>query len=324
MKWGSRTAVRELNVENWEEIQAASEYYAKQPFAIPSLIRFTESRIKTYRELLSRQDVPRVTDDVRRLAKERVKNGLCAFSPEDIRLLNIKESFFTASLFSVVNLLLTHSNRRSAALKRITKFFSNQENIAKSLGIAVSNANGKRYETIAKLSKELKVKKDFLDMFLMLLSSTFVLAFKKDFGDVQVKVEDARNSCPFCGSNPMIGIIDKNDSSLFLVCSACGTEWRYPRIRCTNCGNTDFNTLEMLYIGGEESPHRIHTCKKCNHYIKLIDDKARNEPFGVFPALLDAATVYLDIIAEKRGLDRRGGSLEGGAKEQKKRKEVER
>lgn len=317
MKWGSETAVRELSVENWAEIRAASEYYAKQPYAVPTLIQFTEDLIKTYRDLLSRDDVPKITSELKILAEERLKNGLNAFMSDDLRLVSVEKSFIDASLDALSNFAESYTTRKKTALKRITKLLGKQENIKKALALVVGN--GLKNDIITEWSKELKVKEEFLQMFVVMLASVIILAAKKSFGEIIVKVDENRTVCPFCGSNPMIGRVNKDDSGLFLICSVCGTEWRYPRIRCTSCGNTDFNSLEMLYVGGDNSPHRIHVCKKCNHYIKIVDEKTKDEPFATFPSLLDAATVYLDIIAKKRGLNRRGGLLSGKTQKNKRR-----
>jgi len=300
------SGVKEVFTDRWDEVEAAAEYYSEQPYSVPTLIRFTTEAIKTYRELLSREDLPD-TSVLKPLGKQRLKNGLCVLLPDDICSWNIPESFVNASYDSLADVIGKYGSRKKAAIKRMRKLLADPERLPAVLSFMIGNG-GKR-DRIAEWSAELNVKEDFLQLFLSCLISAYVLVARKDYGDVEVAVEENRTACPFCGAHPMLGRIDKDDNSLNLVCSMCRTEWRYPRLRCTSCGNTEFEELEMLYVGGEESPHRIHACRRCKHYIKLISEKQRDEPVPLFPTIVDAATVYLDIIAERKGLKGNGPAV---------------
>lgn len=102
-------------------------------------------------------------------------------------------------------------------------------------------------------------------------------------------------SCPFCGSSAKIGF-DAEDKRT-LACLTCGHTWRFPRIKCAACGNTDHVTLGYFDVEGIEGV-RVCFCKLCKHYIKMIDTKVRTVSD---PETEDALTLELDDLAGKEG-----------------------
>lgn len=101
--------------------------------------------------------------------------------------------------------------------------------------------------------------------------------------------------CPFCGSFAKIGC-DAEDKRT-LACLSCGHTWRFPRIKCPACSNTDHATLGYFDVEGLEGV-RVYFCRVCKHYIKMIDTRVRTVSD---PETADALTLELDDLAAKEG-----------------------
>jgi len=105
--------------------------------------------------------------------------------------------------------------------------------------------------------------------------------------------------CPVCGRIPVTARV--RSGKRYLVCTFCGTEYLSDRILCVHCNNADPYTLK--YLVAEDQPgFQIDFCKKCQHYVKVIDEgKIREQiPNG----LEDMLTFNLDLAAKNRGLVR--------------------
>ena len=110
-----------------------------------------------------------------------------------------------------------------------------------------------------------------------------------------------RSQCFVCCSLPQISVLrDRTDAvgARNLVCSMCATEWRFPRLTCSNCGETDANRLPVHTA--ESVPHvRIDACLTCQRYLKSVDLRLQGD---AVPIVDDVATVELDLWAEDQGL----------------------
>jgi len=109
-----------------------------------------------------------------------------------------------------------------------------------------------------------------------------------------------RNHCPICGFKPSVSFLmdtEEWEGARFLRCSLCLTDWLYVRTKCVNCGNVEdydldyFTSPDIDYI-------EIQTCRKCNHYIKIVD--LRKDGLAV-PDLEDVASLSLDLWAQDQG-----------------------
>ena len=101
--------------------------------------------------------------------------------------------------------------------------------------------------------------------------------------------------CPFCGSFARIGF-DAEDKRT-LACLSCGHTWRFPRIKCPVCSNTDHATLGYFEAEGLEGV-KVYFCRVCKHYIKIVDTRVRTV---IDPETEDALTLELDDLAAKEG-----------------------
>ena len=108
--------------------------------------------------------------------------------------------------------------------------------------------------------------------------------------------------CPICGSKPIIAALRKKEGERFLLCSSCGFEWRFSRMKCPFCGNQEREGHKYFYIEKEDKGYRVDVCKKCKKYIKTIDTREMFE--DVVLPVEDIGTLHLDIIAQKEGYER--------------------
>jgi FdhE protein len=107
--------------------------------------------------------------------------------------------------------------------------------------------------------------------------------------------------CCLCGAPPVVAVLRDDSEALgtrTLVCSMCGTEWRYERLTCPNCGETD--TQRLRVHTAESIAHvRVDECTTCDRYLKTIDLRRQG---GAVPVVDELATVELDLWARQRGL----------------------
>jgi hypothetical protein len=107
--------------------------------------------------------------------------------------------------------------------------------------------------------------------------------------------------CPFCGAYPRIGF-DAEDKRT-LHCLSCGHSWRYPRLKCPSCGNSDYHTQGYFEAEGLEG-FRVYFCRECKNYLKIVDIRARDTND---PETEDSLTLELDDLALKEGFTEEGG-----------------
>jgi FdhE protein len=105
----------------------------------------------------------------------------------------------------------------------------------------------------------------------------------------------SQGDCPFCGAYSRIGF-DAEDSRT-LHCLSCGHAWRFARLKCPSCGNSDFNTLGYFEAEGIEGV-RVSFCRECNRYFKIVDVKKKTAHDAETE---DALTMELDDLAAKEG-----------------------
>lgn len=107
--------------------------------------------------------------------------------------------------------------------------------------------------------------------------------------------------CFACGAPPQVSTLRDLPDALgarTLTCSMCATEWRFPRLTCPNCGESEAGRLRVHTA--ESVPHvRIDACGGCNGYLKSVD--LRLDGTAV-PLADEVATVALDVWAVREGL----------------------
>jgi len=117
-----------------------------------------------------------------------------------------------------------------------------------------------------------------------------------------------KGRCPVCGAGPDFGLLkEKRDPSEFLVsksgrlwlhCSLCGHVWRFVRLVCPSCGETDHEQLDVFTAVGRER-ERIHACRACLRYLLVIDLVDSREKLN--PELTPLMLIPLDLLAREKG-----------------------
>lgn len=107
--------------------------------------------------------------------------------------------------------------------------------------------------------------------------------------------------CPVCGGLPAIAELSGEEGKKQLQCSLCGNHWKFHRLTCIHCGNTDHESLAYFTADGEPGC-RVDICRKCCGYLKVIDSRERGE--GLPLEIEDVATLHLDLLAAKEGFSR--------------------
>ena len=117
-----------------------------------------------------------------------------------------------------------------------------------------------------------------------------------------------RFRCPTCGGAPALaevraeGPVSENLTASrrrLMHCPFCATCWVVPAVKCPACESTRSGDAKYYYTD-EEPELRIDFCKKCKHYVKVINaDKIVGR---VHLGLELLTTVHLDAIAQEKSL----------------------
>ena len=110
-----------------------------------------------------------------------------------------------------------------------------------------------------------------------------------------------QNFCFMCGGPPQVAVLRDLPDALgrrSLMCSICATEWRFQRLTCPHCGETEADKLPVHTA--ESIAHvRVDACTTCSRYIKTVDLRKRGD---ADPLVDELAAVELDIWAQDQGL----------------------
>jgi FdhE protein len=107
--------------------------------------------------------------------------------------------------------------------------------------------------------------------------------------------------CPICGDAPSLSRFSKKeDGKRYLWCSRCDFEWTFQRVCCPFCKNSDHTKLKFLTTDFREEL-RLDVCEKCKGYIKTVDGRKIDDEEPIVFLKENAASIYLDILAEEKG-----------------------
>jgi len=139
-------------------------------------------------------------------------------------------------------------------------------------------------------------------MLLYGLGSTSIQPVMETLGTMVT--EDIRGNwrqrlCPVCSREAIIGKIIERKR--FFKCNFCHTEYAVDYTVCNHCDNKDPDYL-AYYTVTDKYGFEIDFCKKCSHYIKIINLDAL--PEQIPDKLEDIGTLALDYLAQEKGLKR--------------------
>ena len=110
--------------------------------------------------------------------------------------------------------------------------------------------------------------------------------------------------CGQCGSPPSIATLRREDGRRILTCGLCGASWEFARLACPWCETQDREALTFLRLSPED-PRWIEACESCRGYIKTVDERRLPAGETIIPVVEEAATLHLDLLAEREGFIRR-------------------
>ena len=105
--------------------------------------------------------------------------------------------------------------------------------------------------------------------------------------------------CPVCGRLPFISRLETKEGKRVLCCPACSATWRFPRLKCVNCGNSEHEKLRMLYADETSREQYADVCDNCKRYLKCVD--IRKNMRAPVMQITDAATLHIDMLAQREG-----------------------
>ena len=106
-----------------------------------------------------------------------------------------------------------------------------------------------------------------------------------------------RGSCPVCGGEADFAALDRQGGRRRLLCSRCDSEWTFPRVACSFCGNDD--PRRLAYYPSDDGVYRLSVCEVCRRYIKTIDlRQVAGERLLAAERIL---TLGMDLAAQEAG-----------------------
>ena len=114
-------------------------------------------------------------------------------------------------------------------------------------------------------------------------------------------LEQGGRRCMTCGGQPQVAVLRDLPDAVgrrTLVCSTCATEWRFPRLTCPGCGETNADRLPV-HTAESVAHVRIDECRTCRRYLKSVDQRQQG---AAVPLVDEVATVELDLWAREQGL----------------------
>jgi FdhE protein len=108
--------------------------------------------------------------------------------------------------------------------------------------------------------------------------------------------------CPVCGAWPALAELRGLERNRRLRCGRCSTDWPIPVLRCPFCDELHHDKLHALLPEGDEQTRRVDVCDTCKGYLKTFST-LQAMPLRSL-AIIDLATIELDIVAQERGYER--------------------
>jgi FdhE protein len=159
--------------------------------------------------------------------------------------------------------------------------------------------------TLESLAREWQVYVDALLFVGRALAAPCVAATVAARGGGQLGSEGGEpHRCPACGSVPSIARLRRTDGARILTCGLCGSDWPAVRLACACCGVQERNAIGVLRMA-DAGARWVETCESCKGYIKTVDERKLPEGESVLPVVEEAATLHLDLLAEREGYIRR-------------------
>jgi FdhE protein len=251
--------------------------------------------LSTYRELLGllegiEPELPSVSKD-EAVTGARIKQGFPLFSREDLPL-DLK------AISTLFPRLLEHLSSQKREDSKALKNTLNRVKIDPQwVERAITAFLSRDETTFTTMAQNVNLEP-------MVLKFVISMALRPSLNAVREAVSEGIQKdtwnygyCPLCGSFPDMVYLDEQGRRM-LHCELCGCEWRYPRLKCPFCGNSEPKELGY-FVSEEEAGFRVDFCKKCKMYIKTLDMRVVESPAPL--ELENLITLHLDILAHEQG-----------------------
>ncbi len=251
--------------------------------------------LSTYRELVSllegiEPELPSVFKD-EAVAGTKVKQGFPVFSREALPL----DPKATSSLFPrLLEHLSTQKREDSKALRKaLDRVQTDRQWIERAITAFLSRDE----TTFTTMAQEVNLEPMVLRFVTSMALKPSLNALREAVGERIQKETWNYGYCPLCGSSPDMASLDDQGKRI-LHCELCGSEWRYPRLKCPFCENSEPKELGY-FVSEEEEGFRVDFCKKCKVYIKTLDMRVVESPAPL--ELENIITLHLDMLAHEQG-----------------------
>lgn len=152
----------------------------------------------------------------------------------------------------------------------------------------------------ASLVKAGELEQDLATFLLCLsLSSFYTRYFESMREGLQIDLW-REGHCPVCGEKPHYGLLRRDDGAKQLECWLCETRWVHTRIKCPFCNNEEQDDLGYFTVDDRELC-RISFCRRCNHYLKIIDARKLDGKGDIVLAIHNLASLSHDLLAKQEG-----------------------
>ena len=251
--------------------------------------------LSTYRELVSvlegiEPELPSVSKD-EAVAETKVEQGFPVFSREDLPL-DLKA---TSSLFP--RLLKHLSSQKREDSKALKKALDRVQTDPRWIERAITAFLSRDETTFTTMAQEVNLEPMVLRFVTSMALKPSLNALRETVSERIQKDTWHYGYCPLCGSSPDMASLD-DEGKRMLHCELCGSEWRYPRLKCPFCENSEPKELGY-FVSEEEEGFRVDFCKKCKVYIKTIDMRVVESPAPL--ELENIITLHLDMLAHEQG-----------------------
>ncbi|MFV1956821.1 MAG: formate dehydrogenase accessory protein FdhE [bacterium] len=232
-------------------------------------------------------------------AKMRMAEGFTLLEPGDLMP---KEKGMAKRAKDILRTLMKHSDDDSQWKGSHLKL-SDAETLAELVTLYLSDGGEELRGRLVELSVEPEV-------------GIFVIfnVLKGSFLDAARYIDEIetdnweKGSCPVCGGTPAVAYLEGEGGKRYLICHRCHTQWRFGRVTCPFCNNTNNKELGYFTIEDESELLRVDFCRACDGYIKTWDAQ---DKLDMFPEVEDLLTVRYDLAGEGEGFIRASPNIFG-------------
>lgn len=144
-----------------------------------------------------------------------------------------------------------------------------------------------------------------LDEFIFVIHNVFkpLMVYLRNSSGFKLESDEdwLENHCPFCGYLPGMGkVLGSKDNRRVLSCALCENEWKFVRLTCTFCGNSE-QKEQGYFEFTDNTIYRAYYCDQCKCYIKSINVPKSMEESGFDLSVEDILTTYLDSSMLSKG-----------------------